>query len=511
MFRILKADKDSMICDKVINGKRVRDANTGQAGTLDLFKLYQESNIDGEKVNEISRILIHFDLDPLRALTGSSLDLDDTSFTATIKMKDVDGGQTTPSNFTIAAFPLVKEFDEGNGFDIASFRDIDAVNFITATVSTNPVVIWSISGANDPVNDYVEASGSFQSFTLGTEDLSIDVTSVISSTLKGDLSDYGFRISFSGTQETDNRTRFVKRFTSRQASDPSFRPTLEVKFSDVQQDDHRSFLFGVSGSLFLNNVVNGQLADIPGVTGADSLFLRLTSGTNVNQIVSGTFIVSGTEFSTLSGTVVDLSGNFYEKILTASQYQVGSNFITGVYVASFAVESTETGSLKKEVINAGSGTFTEIWGSLDDSTGFFTSSLVIEQNLRTTALSPSNIIVRVINNEGDYEQDEVARFRLYVQINQPQRIVASRVPLSRKSEIMKNMFFQVVDANSKNVIIPYDVCTRLSTDSDGMYFDLFMEDLDPGIVYGLEFKISETGVTQFFSFEDLGSTFRVNT
>ena len=148
MFRILKADKDAMITDKVINGKRVTDANTGQAGTLDLFKLSQETILSGSRVDEISRLLIHFDLDPLRALTGSALDFSDPSFTAIIKLRDVFGGQTTPSNFTLAAFPLSKSFDEGAGFDISSFRDLDAANFLTASVS-NSVVLWTLSGAND--------------------------------------------------------------------------------------------------------------------------------------------------------------------------------------------------------------------------------------------------------------------------------------------------------------------------------------------------------------------------
>lgn len=509
MFRILKADKDTYITDKVINGKRVTDANVGQGGTLDLYKLSQETILSGSRVDEISRLLIHFDLDPLRALTGSALDFSDSSFTAIIKLRDVFGGQTTPSNFTVGAFPLSKSFDEGAGFDISSFRDLDAANFLTASVSTS-VVLWTLSGANDPNSDYIQESGSFQTFTLGTEDLSIDVTNVISSTLAGDLGDHGFRISFSGTQETDDRSRFVKRFSSRHANDPFFHPRLEVEFDDAQQDDHLSFVFGNSGSLFLNHVVNGQLENLPGITGTNSLLLTLTSGTILNQSVSGTLVLSGANHRILSSTTIDNPGTFYQKFITASQYQVGTNFVTGVYVASFAVESNETGSLLTEVTTAGSGTLTEVWGTFDGTTGFFTGSLVIEETLKTTALSPSNIIVRVINNEGEYETNEVARFRIYVQTNQPQRVVAARVPLTRKSDIVKSMFYQVVDANSKKVIIPYTDCTKLSTDTDGMYFDLYMEDLNPGVVYGLEFKIAEKGTIQFFALEDLGTTFRVN-
>ena len=62
MFLILTASKDAYITNKIIdNSYRATDANTGRAGTLDLFKLYNESSIDGENNPiELSRILIKF-------------------------------------------------------------------------------------------------------------------------------------------------------------------------------------------------------------------------------------------------------------------------------------------------------------------------------------------------------------------------------------------------------------------------------------------------------------------
>mgnify|MGYP006292507477 CR=1 FL=1 len=43
MLKIVKADKDTYITDKVVMGKRQTDGNVGLAGTLDLFKLYGTS------------------------------------------------------------------------------------------------------------------------------------------------------------------------------------------------------------------------------------------------------------------------------------------------------------------------------------------------------------------------------------------------------------------------------------------------------------------------------------
>ena len=68
MYRILKADKDSYVTNKIINSTRPTtsastDANVGQAGTIDLFKLYNATTVpSGTSGVELSRGLIHFDL-----------------------------------------------------------------------------------------------------------------------------------------------------------------------------------------------------------------------------------------------------------------------------------------------------------------------------------------------------------------------------------------------------------------------------------------------------------------
>ena len=150
MYRHLTCSKDTYITDKIIDSKfRATDANVGQAGTLDLFKLYGE-NASGSVTGtiEVSRALLKFDLDPLRKLTGSSLDISHSSFQCLLSLHDVYGGQTTPSNFNLIVFPLSRSFDEGLGRDVVRFEDLDSCNFITASVSGESPTIWHLSGAN---------------------------------------------------------------------------------------------------------------------------------------------------------------------------------------------------------------------------------------------------------------------------------------------------------------------------------------------------------------------------
>ena len=101
-----------------------------------------------------------------------------------------------------------------------------------------------------------------KNFVKGTEDLLVDVTRIVSATVAGQMPDFGFRISLSGSDENDNKTRFVKRFASRHIADPSLRPKIEVSFDDSLQDNHRNFFFDMSGSLFLNSFGRSSTANI---------------------------------------------------------------------------------------------------------------------------------------------------------------------------------------------------------------------------------------------------------
>lgn len=509
MYRILTASKDTYITNKIINNSfRATDSNVGQAGTLDLFKLYAESSTGSDTTPiELSRILIKFNLAPLRALTSSNLDISHSSFKCTLKLTDVYGGQTTPSNFKMILFPVSKSFDEGIGRDVVSFADIGESNFITASSGSS----WAATGANhqgfiDSDNADIISSGSLgdgtvnlfktQSFEKGTEDLEIDVTSIVSATLKNIIPDQGFRLSFSGTQETDAVTRFVKRFASRHATTVDNRPKLIVAYDDAVIDHHRNFYFNLSGTLFLNNYHHNSLANIlsgssgllHGVSGSDCLVLRIESG-SVSQ------------------------STFFTKTITASQHKIGDNFITGVYSATFALnEFTVTQSLRTEILNAGSATFREYWGShAGYNLGYYTSSFVVKTVDRSAFSNvPNRLFVNITNLKSTYRSFEKSRFRVFVE-DLGREIKAEKLPLETESEVYTRMFYRVRDHDSGNIIIPFESesnGTKLSTDSSGLYFDFYMDSLSSGRSYIFDFIIKDGGIDQIFT--DVPARFSVD-
>jgi len=502
MYRILTCSADTYITNKIINNSfRAEDANVGRAGTLDIFKLYDE-NASGSVTGtiEVSRALLKFDLNPLWDLTGSILDINHSSFKCMLEMYDVYGGQTTPSSFKLIVFPLSKSFDEGIGRDIVNFSDLDSCNFVTASFIDDTTTLWEHTGAAKEgllgsTDLDIVSSGTLdaadgvvniwksQTFSKGDENLSIDVTTIISATLASQIPNQGFRVSFSGTQETDERTRFVKRFASRHSTNVTKRPKLIVTYNDSTQDHHGVFFFDVTGSLFLNNFHRGTPSNIVsgtharGISGSNCMILKISSGVNG-------------------------SGSYFAKQLSASQHQIGSNFITGVYSATLSISEFESGSLREEIKSAGSATFTTVWSSIDDTIGYHTGSLIVNMVKRTSFdNSPRRLFVNVTNLKSRYLSSEKVVLRVFVD-DISRKIVATKTPIESISEIFTQMYYRVRDFETDDVMIPFDTASKgtlLSTDNNGMYFDFYMDSLPSGRTYVFDFLINDSDADLVFS------------
>lgn len=507
MYRILSASKDTYITNKIINNSfRATDANAGQAGTLDLFKLYNENNLSGSSdQTELTRILIKFDLSKVSQMQDDGkIDINDSSFKCLINMHDVYGGQTTPENFDVIAFPLSKSFEEGSGYDISSFRDIGAVNFITSSFSNGEAVLWNLPGAmasgslNDESIDVI-VNGSLsgpngtsvhnlsptQKFVTGEEDLLIDVTKIISGTITSQIPNHGFLLGFSGSYEKDRRSYFVKRFASRNSSNTAIRPKLIIKYDDSLMDSHEDFTFDLTSSLYLNNFQQGI----------------------AKNIVSG---LAATELTGENAMVLKIESGSFKKTFNVSQAQRGTNRLTGVYSASFAISSFES-ALRSHILSSGSITFNEIWSSSDESIAFLSSSIVIRNNQRTAFDNfHQNLLVTVTNLRDSYKKGDVIKIRVFSE-DRDRDVVSRKLPREKKSQIHKQMFYRVRDFQTGDIIIDFDTqdnSTKLSTDSNGMYFEFYVDSLPRGRTYVFDFLVRKAGFDTIVT--DAASKFRVS-
>ena len=499
MYRIIQPSKDTYITNKIVGQIRVTDANVGQAGTIDLFKLYDESTIAGEDYPiELSRCLVYFDLAPIREMSQNTLDITSPTFKCYLKLSDVYAGQTTPSNFTLVVHPLSQSFSEGVGRDVVRFEDVDVCNFITASYTAGPN-LWFASGANASgllgSNDIdIISSGNLndgngivdlfvtQSFRLGDEDLVVDVTKIISGTVAGLIPDCGFRIAFSEPQETDSKTRFVKRFASRNTTNTSKRPKLIVSFNDTISDDHQLFYFNSTGSIFLNNYVRG----------------------------TPTNLISGSSSTPVQGhncLLVKLQTGSFTQYVTGSQITAGQNFQTGIYSASFAINEFDS-FLYPHIATSGSVTFDEIWTSLDDSIAYYSGSLTINQSDRTSfSQTPERYFVNITNMRPFYKNDELIRFRMFIQ-DFTQSVTYTKVPLENTGIVVDKCYYRIRDFESDEEIVSFDdPGTLTSNDSTTHYFDFYMSSLPKGRTYTFDFKIINKGLEIIIN--DVAAKFRV--
>jgi hypothetical protein len=501
MYRIIQADKDAYITNKIIsNTLRATDSNTGQAGTIDIFKIYDENTFSGEELPvELSRGLIYFDLTDLSSsYAAGEFDINDPSFTCSLYLHDVYGGQTTPSNFTLSVYPLSKSFDEGSGRDVVYFEDVDVVNFITASVSGLPIT-WSMTGAelggdlSAPDVDYFTqgdlGSGliSFETkqiFESGEEDLNVNVTKFVSGTIAGILPNSGFRLSFTSSQEVDEKTRFVKRFASRNTTNTAKRPKLIVTYNDTITDETQLFEFNTTGSIFLNSYTRGTAAN-------------LLSGSSLTPLVGDNCIV------------VKLQSGSITRVFSGSQHAVGTVPVVGLYRSTFLINMFDsdiyayiTGS------NESSMSFGVKWLSPDQKVFYATGSLTV--NSRETTYftqTPERYFINITNMRSFYKNDEKVRFTMFVE-NFTKPIITVKTPLENIGVIVDECLYRVRDFESGDIIIPFhNPGTKTSNDSSKHYFDLYMASLPKGRTYTFDFKIVHKG--QEIIINDVAAKFRV--
>jgi len=506
MYKVLSADKDTYITNRVIgnavSGSRV-NSNMGRAGTLDLFKLYGVTFGSGSIPNrELSRCLIHFDLQKIRDLiTTGKININDSSFNCKMKLFDIYGGQTTPADFYLSVFPLSRSFAEGDGRDVVYYTDYDTSNFLSSSYADGAWFITgcALGGYSTQQCDYITGSSALgdleikQYFKTGEENLEVDVTKIVSATLAGDLPDAGFRVSFSAAHEEDQQSYFVKRFSSRSAYDTSKRPSLIMRYDDSLQDDTQILRFDSAATLFFRNFSYGSYSNI-------------LSGSSLLE-VSGTNCI----ILKLTATRSDGSGS-YTLAFTGSQYTDGANFYPGLYDVSVLIPSSDA-VLSKELKVSSSIEFTPIWCSVDDTVGYYTGSVITARppQRSPSAINFSNYVFSTIGLNETHPSEEQVFVRLNIFNYASPYIKLVKTPAILPGIVIKETYYQVRDYATNETVIPFDEVynsTRVSSDSDGMFFTLDMSNLKSERTYVIDIMTKLGGVKKIY--RDVSTPFTVS-
>jgi hypothetical protein len=323
-----------------------------------------------------------------------------------------------------------------------------------------------------------------QYFDAGNEDLDIDVTKIVSSSLSGRLSFKGLRLSFSGSNETDNVTRFVKRFGSTNARDFSVRPKLVVQCDDSRVDNRSSSFIDNNNSLYYFSSDRGYVSPFKEINGSQVVGSNCIVLTLATSSFSSSF--TGSQVSTRSGTRVP-----------------------GSYVVSFFVSGTSSISGSEtfnSFINAsGSVTLTETLRTVGGRTlRTGTVSIKNSQWNVTTAGDPDFIVSTHASSPTfttGQEVNVVARF-----FDRKEESRASKFSLQVSQTEVYGGRYRIRDVLTGELLFDYCDGSKMSLDSGGWCFSLPTGGMKPGTSYSLEYEIIKNGRT--FSINDRSTILR---
>jgi hypothetical protein len=181
----------------------------------------------------------------------------------------------------------------------------------------------------------------------------------------------------------------------------------------------------------------------------------------------------------------------------------GSNFMTGVYSASFAIPSNDSTvvnfgtTLAQMVARTGSITFDEYWYSMDTTVGYHTGSLTVKRIPRYSAnFTSQEPIIHTTNLSHEYYLKDQPRIRIFGRDLKAEQNAPVRVPISLAPTIFDEVYYRVRDVDNGRIILDFgetDNSTRVSTDSEGMFFDFHIDVLPQGRVYSFDFLVINRG------------------
>ena len=117
----------------------------------------------------------------------------------------------------------------------------------------------------------------------------------------------------------------------------------------------------------------------------------------------------------------------------------------------------------------------------------------------TNIKSSGELNISLYRNKEEYNQNEIAKFRLHVRDKYPTRQFASSSNYLNPGYLKNTSYYSVRDAYTEEEVIPFDDnFTKLSSDTEGMYFNLYMKSFQPERYYRLLFKhINNDGTTVY--------------
>lgn len=461
------ANADNTITNAYKTNLRTRgtDANMGASDVLEVFSIYGQASSDS---TELTRILIDFPINKISTDRAAGVIPESGEISFYLKMHNARHSQTVPRDLILNVQAVSRPWQEGTGLDMDEYKDtVEAGDIGSTWMSASSTEAWTRDGG-----DYHTIPAYQQTMDKGTEDLEINITTIVEEWLDGTKDKYGLGVHITSSQEAyysgsagtdsaagelDNlegsRTSYyTKKFFGRGSEFFFKRPTIEARWDSSIKDDRGNFYASSSllpanenlRSLFLYNEFNGRLFDLPGVP-AETASVRL--------------------YTTLDGIE-----------------QVGSDILApkaskGIYEASFAVDTTAS-------------VLYDRWFDPAFAECYHTGTINIKQHAASNYNPYPSYVTNLTNLRPIYYDHETPRFRFYVREKDWCPTIYTIANKANDTLTIQSASYQIHRNIDDLIIIPFgtgsEKSTEMSFDVSGNYFDVSMDLLEPGYSYSIK-------------------------
>ena len=497
-----KAIKDNTITNAfgIDLSTRATGSNMGAADILEVFSIYGSQTTSSV---ELSRALIEFPIDAISSDSTAGTIPTSGSVRFYLRVFNARHSEQLPENFTANVMAVSQSWQEGIGLDMETYEDKtkDSINGSNWTNRTKAAA-WAKSGGDYHSSSYVSGSGKMPTYTFtfekGNEDIDLDVTAAVEEWAYGNQQNYGFGIFLTASQEgyfsnssgldegavlqnTEGQTTscYTKRFFSRSSEFFFKRPVLEARWDSRKIDNRGSFYYSSSlapsednlNTLYFYNYIRGQLKNIPAI-GTGQIFVSIYSGSANNTAPAAPKLALSKHHSTANGGVL-AAGDFFV---------TGGYVSTGIYTASFAF----TGSTSLETIY-------DVWYSESGATTTeYATGTIKPKSFSTPGWNQyDQYITKITNLKPKYTKEEQARFRVFARPRNHSPTIYSVASKEIENTIVPSASYEVLRMVDEKTVInnstgSTNYHTHLSYDVSGSYFDLDMDLLEPGYLYGIK-------------------------
>lgn len=249
------------------------------------------------------------------------------------------------------------------------------------------------------------------------------------------------------------------------------------KYADVPLD--------ITGASWKNRLANRSgswnvTASVPDVT--SSFYNMEQGGGSWYYQVSGSDIICSSSFSPRSNLDTDID---ITKIVNL--HLSGSIPNNGIIVKlQESVEEETTSDTRLRYFSIDTNTiyppFVEIrWNDFVYATGSL--------NVLTSSISD----IKITNNKGTYMGEEKIKFRLFCRPKYPTRTFTTSSIYTINHALPTSTYWALKDEHSKDVIVNFNSFNKVSCDSKGPYFTMYMNTLQPERYYRLLIKTELDG------------------